>query len=165
MTTKPMCTHPILQFKPTRAEAGKLSRLMRRMDKLSEEYGNLTGLLHEECLEYFSKREPINAELDALAAEIGKRTLGELPLTLRTDWSEKTKQEPVVVLRIEVHYSKWDPQYSWMGEGFRLRKDGSVSLIESGIRLDNRHVWRRHLDGGWTSLASQAENIGRANKC
>lgn len=155
--------HPIIQFKPTRSEAGKLSGLMRRIDELREEYANL-AVPHKEYWEYFSKYEPINAEIDALAAEIGKRTLGELPLTLRTDWSDEVGEEPVVVLSVNVG-SGWDTQYTWCGKGVRLRKDGSISLVKSTIRLDNEQVWRRQLDGGWTPLVARSGSLYRANKC
>lgn len=157
-------THPILQFKPTRAEASKLSSLMRRLNKLKDEYGELANISREKDVEYINKRMSIKAEIDVLAAEIGKRTLGELPLTLRTDRTEETGQEPVVVLSIEVD-SGWDAQYSWDGRGVRLRKDGSVSMTAANIRLDSRRVWRRQLDGGWTALEGQSEKLNRPGKC
>lgn len=152
--------HPILQFKPTSIEAGKLSRLMRRLNKLQEDYGDFLSMSQSKYLEYSNKRASISAELDGLAAEIGKRTVGELPLTLRTDWTDQVGLNPTVVLNIKVS-SFSGGQYEWRGEGVRLRNDGSVGVARGEVRLDNKQVWRRQLDGEWTPLVPQSKKLER----
>jgi hypothetical protein len=147
---KRLVTHSILQFKPTRSELSKISRIIRNRDAFWERY-HAEKLSWEECSNLCA---PIWADLNGLADEIGRRTLGELPLTLKTDWSEHCGASPVVVLNVSV-ISDFGRGYSWLGHGLALRKDGSVGLKESSIRLDNHLAWRRRLDGSWSPLQSE----------
>lgn len=143
--------HQVLQFRMTQAERRKVSRLIHRRDALHEQH-NSEELSWDD---YRLASNPINQELADIASEVGKRTLRELPLTLRTDWSDHVKHNPVVVLEI-VLSSDWKGGYSWCGEGYELRKDGSVGIKHGRIRLDNHLVWRRHLDGAWKPLIGKA---------
>lgn len=142
--------HQVLQFRTTQTERRKVSRLIHRRDALHEQR-NSEELSWDD---YLLACNPIDKELADIASEVGKRTLGELPLTLCTDLSGHTGCNPVVV--IEIKLSSWNGEYSWMGEGCELRKDGSVGIKHGRIRLDNHLVWRRHLDGAWKPLIGKA---------
>ena len=135
-------------FKPTKAQIKKLRELFKQIDALSILRDSKTITWNE----YFERDRALRAEVSSIADDVGQRTIGELPLTLReADWTVASPRKPVVVLEYQVF--QWAGRLEWRGSGVELRKDGSVGEATGDIALDRCPLVRRHLDGSWAPLS------------
>jgi hypothetical protein len=146
-TTSHVVLPPVPAFKPTKAELKRLRELFKKIDALA-----MTRDAKEVAWnEYFERDRALRAQVGSIAQDVGLRTIGELPLTLReAGWVVASPRKPVVVLEYGVF--QWEGRLEWRGSGVELRKDGSVGEARGDIALDRYPLFRRHLDGSWAPL-------------
>lgn len=137
----------VAKFTPSKEELRKLRKLFRELKTVSVARDAKALTWNQ----YFERDKELRGEVQSLANEVGLRTIGELPLTLReADWSEASPRKPVVVYEYQVH--EWAGRLEWEGWGVELRKDGSVGEVTGAMALDRWPLARRHLNGTWAPL-------------
>jgi len=135
-------------FEPTKVELKRLRKLFKKMAALSTS----RDVKEISWNEYFERDRVLRAQVNSIARDVGLRTLGELPLTLReAGWTATSPRKPVVVLEYQVF--QWEGRLEWSGSGVELRKDGSVGEARGDMALDRYPLFRRHLDGSWAPLS------------
>jgi hypothetical protein len=138
-----------------RAELTKARCMLRKLDRIRDQSGTEGLLPKNEQKEYpyfMNFMEPIQAEMDALAADVWKREAGlERYSVVHTHYEEIEFRLQVLLFSFE-DASFWEGGWVWHFRGRGLRKDGTLSFrnIDAWFRFAN--IKRRHLDGVWREL-------------